>query len=1578
MDYLQRHTTFFPIVIWMMCGTNRAVLNTVLEENLADYVFSRHLESTAKSQLKSTTSCDFESLCQWRVSNHSSRDDWQTSSPQQPITITHAGTRRPIADHSLGSSQGHFLLLSPSSSAAEDSGSCVYHLSSQELPGSGELCSLQLAVFESGPVVGNLTLLVQHTTSSTPDVSVVIKQPGSRAAWEVVDAAIGRVDEPFQVTLLYSACLDSEAATLALDSLEFVDCDTEPLGRDLDCDGGFQCELGGCLDQSLVCDFHSDCPLGEDEGFICDALPLGSHCSFERDACGWSVSTQPTSWRRLTGQQMMETGVDPQGDGLRRTPGHFLFLRVQEGASSQGASVQSPTLPPPVSANTCQLRFSVYMFGEFNGTLAVSVETNGSSGPPLLWERHNQWAEEWQDVSLDLTGLRHQFSVRLSATWEAGSAADLALDDITLGAACFESDPSDLLLLDHSFFHDLEDSDGLFGPLQEPSPSEVSLMTWWFTSCGASGPRGPTQAQCDSAYRNTNVSVMVGRDGSVKGVQTWRVPATNRYMFSAYGAAGGKGAKNHNKRSHGVFISAIFPLEKGELLYILVGHQGEDACPGRNALTKKICLGESSVIEEELREEGSAEWAGGGGGGGGATYVFKVDEGELVPLLVAAGGGGKAYLEDPECCQDQVPLEKYEKDTLAPSTNGVTGAAGGGGGWRDSPRLHPWAGRSLAEGAEGGAPCPLALAKLSWSTFGGFGGGGGACTAGGGAGGYRGGAAALTDDITADGEDGVSFVHPMGEIFLHPLAVMESHGELEIKVQLNCSHCETQSCRRDEDTSLLLCLCHNQEVLAGDNVTCTVALQPAAPESQLSLALVLAVVASTLVSGVVLTCASLTLMYYRRKKQLHAARLGLQSPEYKLSKIRSSTIMTDYNPNYCFAGKAASLSELKEVPRRNITLLRALGHGAFGEVYEGQVLGISGDKRAMHVAIKTLPELCSEQDEMDFLMEALIMSKFSHQNIVRCIGVSLHILPRFILLELMTGGDLKSFLRTNRPRAGQTSSLSMLELLHMARDIAYGCRYLEENHFIHRDIAARNCLLSCTGPDRVAKIGDFGMARDIYRASYYRKGGRAMLPVKWMPPEAFMEGVFTCKTDTWSFGVLLWEILSLGYMPYPCKTNQEVLEFVTSGGRMDPPKACPGPVYRIMTQCWQHTPDHRPNFTSILERVKYCTQDPDVINTPLPVEYTPNRGDDGDMATRPADHTSSRLPPLLAPKEEPSLALGQSSTRAGVQSSAPLPQHLSKPRLHLPPPGQLPPQEAPEPAWGPRSASPAPGQPSSGAAGPCTAGSWLHPEAPLHLHHQPCSRTSSSSSSQKLKNKTKNLWNPTYGSWVLESFGRGRKTLAHTQSMPLSGSLPPAATSTSPGTTQGSCRPASDHAAPGGDASACTSSSASATSCLALEPAPGPASHKSTHIGGAAATGVPASRVVPPPRLDPAPRVDLAPRVDPIPRIDPAPRVDLAKLRSFTCGTVNYAYEEQCYGAESLPAAAPKAPVGPGARSAPVFSSSSSCSSFSFSSSVPKLLLKRHASYGHEDVKRHGKAEKTIRDRDSGFSLSEDLSVTPV
>ena len=132
---------------------------------------------------------------------------------------------------------------------------------------------------------------------------------------------------------------------------------------------------------------------------------------------------------------------------------------------------------------------------------------------------------------------------------------------------------------------------------------------------------------------------------------------------------------------------------------------------------------------------------------------------------------------------------------------------------------------------------------------------------------------------------------------------------------------------------------------------------------------------------------------------------------------------------------------------------------------------------------------------------------------------------RFIVLELLAGGDLKSFLREVRPLPNRPSDMKMGDLLLLAVDVAKGCQYLEEKRFIHRDIAARNCLLTSTLPsERKVKIADFGMARDIYRADYYRKGGKAMLPVKWMPPEAFLDGLFTSKTDVWSFGVLLWEV----------------------------------------------------------------------------------------------------------------------------------------------------------------------------------------------------------------------------------------------------------------------------------------------------------------------------------------------------------------------------------------------------------------------------------------------------------------------
>ncbi|MBN3304866.1 ALK kinase, partial [Amia calva] len=860
---------------------------------------------------------------------------------------------------------------------------------------------------------------------------------------------------------------------------------------------------------------------------------------------------------------------------------------------------------------------------------------------------------------------------------------------------------------------------------------------WVFQSCGAAGPLGPNPTQCSNTYRDSQVNVTVATEWPLKGVQIWRVPETDTYRITGYGASGGRSVE-FTERSHGVYMVGDFHLQKDDHLYILVGQQGEDACPNSNPTLNKICLGETSLIDDKTM-------AGGGGGGGGATYVFKASEmtvrlfqmvGEqLVPLLIAAGGGGRGYSSR---SLDSEREELLEQDLCLCAVC----VAGGGGGWNDSSPV-PWGGQPLALGAQGGQSCPQALRTLAWQTRGGFGGGGGACSSGGGGGGYIGGSAARDNDLRKDGEDGVSFIHPDGEVYMDPLKVMDSHGEVVITLTKNCSHCEMGECHmKDKEIE---CYCEHGKHLALDRVTC---MDPTVMPPLLSLsklALGLSVGTSALIAALLLAVSGVMIMYRRKHTELQSIQLELQSPDCKLSKLRTSTIMTDYNPNYCFAGKTSSVTDLKEVPRRNISLTRGLGHGAFGEVDVGLAVGIPGEPSPMHVAVKTLPEVCSEQDELDFLMEALIISKFSHQNIVRCIGVSLQALPRFILLELMAGGDLKTFLRETRPRLVRATSTVNLDipLDILVILLLRGCQYLEENHFIHRrvtlDIAARNCLLTCKGPGRVAKIGDFGMARDIYRASYYRKGGRAMLPVKWMPPEAFMEGIFTSKTDTWSFGVLLWEIFSLGYMPYPSRSNQEVLEFVTNGGRMDPPKNCPGPVYRIMTQSWQHQPEDRPNFSTILERIDYCLQDPDVVNMPLPVEYGPAPEEEEKVPMRPEDPGST--PSLLVtPHTETHTHSSDSYTLLildSASSSLSLPINLSQP--HLPSPllslllSLLPPSSTPQ---------------DPDVVNMPLPVDHTQPEGGGHVNlafsqGQPSER-------ETHNGKPTNLWNPTYGSWFLQ------------------------------------------------------------------------------------------------------------------------------------------------------------------------------------------------------------------------------------
>ncbi|XP_006835230.1 PREDICTED: ALK tyrosine kinase receptor [Chrysochloris asiatica] len=1229
----------------------------------------------------------------------------------------------PEAEHSKEMPRGSFLLLNTSANSK-------HTILSPWMRSSSEHCTLAVSVHRHLQPSGRyVAQLLPHNEAGR---EILLVPSLGKHGWTVLQGRIGRPENPFRVALEYISSGNRSLSAVDFFALKNCSEGTSP-GSKMALQSSFTCWNGTVLQLGQACDFHKDCAHGEDEDQLCSKLPAGFYCDFEDGFCGWTQGTLS----RHTSRWQVRTLKDAQFQGHQ---GQSLLLSTTDVPTYESATLTSATFPAPMKNSPCELRMYWLIRGILKGNLSLMLVENktGKEQGRMVWHVDtNEGLSLWQCTVLPLLDVSDRFWLQIVAWWGKGSRATVAFDNISISLDCYltisgednaqNAAPKSRNLFERNPNKELKPRRNISTEVPTFDPT----VHWLFTTCGASGPHGPTQAQCNNAYQNSNVSVVVGSQGPLKGVQIWKVPATDTYSISGYGAAGGKGGKNTMIRSHGVSVLGIFNLEKDDILYILVGQQGEDACPSTSQLIQKVCVGENNVIEEEIRMNKSVqEWAGGGGGGGGATYVFKMKDGVPVPLIVAAGGGGRAY----GAKTDTFLPEKLENNSFVLGLNGNSGAAGGGGGWNDNTSLL-WSGKSLLEGATGGHSCPQAMKKWGWETRGGFGGGGGGCSSGGGGGGYIGGNAASNNDPEMDGEDGVSFINPLGILYTPALKVTEGHGEVNIKHYLNCSHCEVDECHMDTESHKIMCFCHHGTVLAEDGVSCIVS---PTPELYLPLSLILSVVTSAIVAALVLAFSGIMIVYRRKHQELQAMQIELQSPEYKLSKLRTSTIMTDYNPNYCFAGKTSSISDLKEVPRKNIILIRGLGHGAFGEVYEGQVSGMSNDAGPLQVAVKTLPEVCSEQDELDFLMEALIISKFNHQNIVRCIGVSLQALPRFILLELMAGGDLKSFLRETRPRPNQPSSLAMLDLLHVARDIACGCQYLEENHFIHRDIAARNCLLTCPGPGRVAKIGDFGMARDIYRASYYRKGGCAMLPVKWMPPEAFMEGIFTSKTDTWSFGVLLWEIFSLGYMPYPSKSNQEVLEFVTSGGRMDPPKNCPGPVYRIMTQCWQHQPEDRPNFAIILERIEYCTQDPDVINTSLPIEYGPLIEEEEKVPMKPKDPEG--IPPLLVSPQ-------QAKRKGEHQQSAPPPPPASSSR-----------RAGRKPALATAVTGRAPRGPAGEGGHVNMAFSQSNPPSEVHKI-------------QASRNKTTSLWNPTYGSWFAEKPAPMNNPIAAKKEQPERGSV---------------------------------------------------------------------------------------------------------------------------------------------------------------------------------------------------------------
>ncbi len=271
-----------------------------------------------------------------------------------------------------------------------------------------------------------------------------------------------------------------------------------------------------------------------------------------------------------------------------------------------------------------------------------------------------------------------------------------------------------------------------------------------------------------------------------------------------------------------------------------------------------------------------------------------------------------------------------------------------------------------------------------------------------------------------------------------------------------------------------------------------------------------------------------------------------------------------------------------EFPREKLKLGRLIDEGAFGRVYLAEAFGILPNRYKTTVAVKTLKENPSRDEVASFARELAVMKSVGerHPNVVSLLGTcSARSGPAYAIVEYAKHGSLRTHLRTLRPSehafysprsapfatdqlstfvataSPQISAMSLsADLVKFGLQVASGMRFLHAKQILHRDLAARNVLVDEAG---VAKVADFGLARDVGQRCYYSGGGgEAPLPVKWMAPESLFERKAYASSDVWSFGVLLWEICSLGGDPYPTVPVESLLDFLSEGKRMSKPTYC--------------------------------------------------------------------------------------------------------------------------------------------------------------------------------------------------------------------------------------------------------------------------------------------------------------------------------------------------------------------------------------------------------------------------------------
>ncbi|KAI6189699.1 Tyrosine-protein kinase receptor [Aphelenchoides bicaudatus] len=1015
-----------------------------------------------------------------------------------------------------------------------------------------------------------------------------------------------------------------------VDDIQLVNCDEEIWKADI-CSSKqskkYLCRLKGpqkCIDYDNVCDMHPECEAGEDEDNAihkCNVVPLGARCDYELNTetgCPhWKFfsPTTPSSSSNngsqylqkisLANTKRMPThGLPPRGQlaifcSFPLTVSRAIINQMEKFSTRMQCRPPFPPTSPetslPESPNyrTCMVRF--FYCHTSTSTFQLVLENGADfSHKEVLWTPPKTTGSEpcsWQKASALIPHQETEYRLKIAFGKLYKQPVSVAVDDFSITPNCF-----------------------------------INLNSW--TSRFISD-KMQVEA-CDSKDCKESTTDSNGLT-VINDKRSWIVPANGLYHVQLYGAAGGFLPGQEAKNLGGI-VAANFKLQRNQELSFVVGQAGTNPCldekrtfaPGQSKvnlsrLWSVVCGKKSSAADLELVRRDAQNLF--GSSGGGATAIFADNN-----LLTVAGAGGGFFPEQfiavPDNSSNPAGGEIYN-ETFKYTTKQAFWSAGNGASFgplsqqpvnlppncADCAQMAGFSSVIKERRSFFGGYCPRG--RL-YNITGNLGGGGASCGPGAGGGaGYIGGNAGHN----LHGQGGTSAFLVKNAQFDWSKGVHAGNGRiLIVKCSLKCP--ANSTCAFEKPVpgteSKQYCQCING-VKTYANGACTsvgvlaimsnfVSAVSEAIDVEPSIVAFLVVVFSIILFSIpyIICYIAMRLRYETTDTAPWIKRLKFCFS----TKKRRNEEFGDFemtasvgSPKPCNGGNLIRenpiyeklvLIELPHISRHYIQIQRSIGHGAFGEVYEG-FFNLDGSFRK--VAVKTLPIDSNPEVDCDFETEARLLNQFNHPNVVKFFGVSFEQQPKMIILEYMEGGDLRNFLRECRPKpttpVDEPQFLCMPDLLHMALDVAHGCAYLENAKFIHRDIAARNCLLTTRGRDRIVKIGDFGMARDIYSAEY-RKGGRAFLAVKWMPPEAFLDGIFNSKTDVWSF------------MPYTLKQNQEVMQLVVSGGRLEPPIGVPDEIYEEMLCCWNTEPNERPNFDQIVEFFTNCTNDARMMELPVP------------------------------------------------------------------------------------------------------------------------------------------------------------------------------------------------------------------------------------------------------------------------------------------------------------------------------------------------------------------------------------------